>query len=180
MFRINDYIIYGDNGVCKIDDICIPPINGIDVNRKYYVLHPVNIAGSKIYIPVDSDKAVIRKIMSYKEAMELINSIPAIETFEIENEKLKDSTYRYIIHKNHGKDMFRILKTLYLKREKRRETGKKLSASDEKYFRITEEYLYNELSFSLGIKKEDMEEFIAEKMKYLETAKSSENSIERG
>ncbi len=179
MFRINDYIIYGDNGICKIDDICIPLIEGIDTNRKYYVLRPVNTARSKIYIPVDSDKAVIRKIMSYEEAMELIDSIPSIEIIKIENEKLKVSTYRYLFHKNNGKDMLGILKTLYLKREKRLKTGKKFSASDERYFHMAEEHLYNELSFSLGIKKEDMENFIAERVRYLEAAQTPGNSRER-
>ena len=54
-----------------------------------------------------------------------------------------------------------MLKTLRRRRQNRLGQGKKVTATDERYFRRTEEYLYSELAMALGKKKSEMEEFIS-------------------
>ena len=54
MFEKGDYVIYGNNGICRVQDITTLSISGIDKNRKYYLLKPVYASGSTVYTPVET------------------------------------------------------------------------------------------------------------------------------
>ena len=56
MFQKNDYVIYGSNGVCKIQDIGPLDMPGIPKERIYYTLVPYYTKDSQIFTPVDSNK----------------------------------------------------------------------------------------------------------------------------
>ncbi len=43
-------------------------------------------------------------------------------------------------------------------------TGKKITALDERYMRTAENELYSELSLTLGIPKDEMEQYIRERL----------------
>ena len=53
--------------------------------------------------------------------------------------------------------------------------GQKITAMDEQYLRKTEDRLYEELSFALGKKKEDMESYIIEQIEGKEKRCTSED-----
>lgn len=78
-------------------------------------------------------------------------------------------------------EWIKIIKTLWLRNQQRLSQGKKITAMDRKYFKMAEDNLYGELSVSLEIPKEKMEEYITEKvgMQMQEDAESfMEYSIE--
>lgn len=171
MFQINEYVIHGENGVCKVDDICTPPFNGIDKNKKYYVLHPVYSQGRTIYSPIDTDKPAMRHILSEDEAKQLINRIPSIDTIWVENEKFREQSYKTAMQKYECQEWIKIIKTLYLRREEKVAEGKKLSTTDERYLRMAEDYLYGELSISLGIPRGEIENYITREVDLIEQAR---------
>jgi CarD family transcriptional regulator len=168
MFQVNDYIIYGDSGVCFIADITKPPIGGVDKNKNYYILHPYYSAGKTIYTPVDNDKVSMRKILTRQEAEDLINRIPYIETIWIENEKSREDVYKKAMRTYACEAWVRIIKTLYLRKEERKAGGKVVTATDERYFKAAESYLYGELSLSLGIPLEEVKNFVERSTKTVE------------
>ena len=51
---------------------------------------------------------------------------------------------------------------MYQRKQKRNAQGKKNTATDERYFKLAEEYLYAELAFALGKNKNEMCKFIQE------------------
>ena len=36
MFHVGDYIVYGSNGICRVEEITHPDIAGIDEDKLYY------------------------------------------------------------------------------------------------------------------------------------------------
>ena len=63
MFKVDDYIMYGITGVCKVIDITNEKfING--EKRDYYVLSPIQNNNTIIKIPLDNNKIPMRKIIS--------------------------------------------------------------------------------------------------------------------
>ena len=46
--------------------------------------------------------------------------------------------------------------------------GKKSTVSDERYFRLAENYLYSELALALGKRKEEMRQLISDTIKQAE------------
>ena len=69
MFEIGDKVVYGVVGVCEVEQIDTPPIKGI--SGDYYFLQPVFDSKGIIYSPVDSNKVMIRSIMTVKECDKL-------------------------------------------------------------------------------------------------------------
>ena len=171
MFDFNDYIIYGESGVCKVADISTPPIQGIDTNCKYYILHPLGTKGRTIYSPVDNVKVAMRKILTREEALKLVERIPYIDAMWISNEKYREDYYKKAIRSNQCEEWIKIIKTIYLRKEERKSEGKALSSTDEKYFKMAEMYLYDELSISLSIPSERVKGFLLSKLEEVEIMK---------
>ena len=155
MFEKGEYVVYGSKGVCRIQEISHVDIPGVDQKRLYYIMHPVQNSGQTLYLPTDSTKAVIRRVMTKEEANRLIHDIPSIKKLEVANDKQQGCS---------GRDWISILKTLNQRKEDRLAAGKKITALDERYLRVTEQELYGELSVVLGIEKENMHDYIQEQI----------------
>ena len=94
MFGIGDYVICGNKGVCEVENITTLNISGVDREREYYILKPLYMNGSTVYVPVDSPKESMRKVLKREEAEELIRAIPEIPLLVITNDKLSEQTYK--------------------------------------------------------------------------------------
>ena len=164
MFEKGEYVVYGSKGVCRIQEISHVDIPGVDQKRLYYIMHPVQNSGQTLYLPTDSTKAVIRRVMTKEEANRLIHDIPSIEKLEVPNEKQREASYKQALQGCSGRDWISILKTLNQRKEERLAAGKKITALDERYLRVTEQELYGELSVVLGIEKENMHDYIQEQI----------------
>ena len=55
-----------------------------------------------------------------------------------------------------------IIKTLYIRKQKRMTEGRKCTAVDEHYFKLAENQLHSELAFSLGVPKSEVHQIIEE------------------
>ncbi|MCM1046487.1 MAG: CarD family transcriptional regulator [Candidatus Gastranaerophilales bacterium] len=161
MFEKGAYVVCGNKGVCLVEDITTLNISGVDKEREYYILKPVYMSGSTVYVPVDAAKESIRPILSREEAKELIRVIPDIPLISITNDKLLEQEYRGCMRSNSCEEWVRIIKTIYLRKKKRIEAGRKVTAVDAKYFRLAEDSLYGELAVALDMSREEVEGFIA-------------------
>lgn len=162
MFESGEYVIYGTKGVCKVDSVCSMDLGGGD--RDYYCLLPIDDSDGRIYTPVDNDKVVIRRVLSKKEAIELIDRIPDIEQVWISDEKQREADYKKAIHSCDCYELIRIIKTMYLRTQERIARGMKSTVIDERYLKEAEKNLYSELSLAIGKKRDEMPEYIAARL----------------
>lgn len=164
MYKKGEYIICGSNGICQVEDITTLDLPGIDHKRMYYLLKPVFSSGSTVYKPTDSDASALRKALSREEATSLIASIPGIPTISITDEKALEKTYKEYVHSNNCESLVKLIKTIYLRKQRRIMKGFKVTAIDSKYFKMAEDYLYSELSVALDIPREQMRDYITSHM----------------
>ena len=99
--------------------------------------------------------------MTKENAMQLVESLPAMEPITVQNEKEREKIFKEMIRTGNCEDISRIIKTLYLRKKARLAAGKKAVSLDEKYLFIAREQLYGELAVSLGIEKNGVEDYIA-------------------
>ena len=156
MFKIGSYVVYGSKGVCQVADITEMKMPGADLARPYYVLHPVWDAGARVYLPADSEKAVIRKVITKKEAGKLIDEIPEIPNLPVSEDKKREQEYKDAMRTCDCKVLVSVIKTLAARKEERLAAGKKNTALDERYLRAAEHELYDELAVALERPKEDV------------------------
>ena len=155
MYKENDYVIYRHN-VCKIKSITENKQTG----KAFYTMNPIEDVSLIINIPVNSN--LLRKIISSDEAKILIEKIPQISPLTDINEKNIETQYKELLNIDNHENLVKIIKTTYLRNEKRINNKKKISDKDDKYFNLAEKYLYNELSISLNMTVESIKEYIFE------------------
>lgn len=164
MFDVGDYIVYGVNGICRVADITHPDIAGADVDRLYYVLIPEKARSSKLFCPADNDRIMIRKVISTDEAKQIIAESKSIEPLNIPNERMRDESYKNVMKSGDCRQWVQIIKTLYIRKKEREEAGKKITATDERYLKMSEEGLYSELALATGSARDDIRDKILESM----------------
>ena len=160
MFEKGQYIIYGIRGVCEVMDITTIDRPGGPQGRLYYVLRPYYHQDSKIVTPVDSDKTVIRPLLTREEALELIDRIQDVQEMEVTEDKQREERYKEALKTCDCRVWVSMIKALYLRRKDRIEQGKKMTDLDERYFKTAEENLYSELALSLGMSRDEMVDYI--------------------
>lgn len=159
MFEIGEFIVHGNAGVCKVEQIGALSTSGVDKNRLYYTLSPCYTSGSKIYVPVDSSKVMIRPVIDKEMANVLINDFSDIDCLWIMEEKLRENNYKESIKKCDCRELIRIIKTIYQHKQKRIEQGKKVTAVDGKYLKMAEDRLFGELAVSMDMDKEEVKNY---------------------
>lgn len=53
MFKIGDYVVNSNNGICKIEDIVHLDISMSSKDKLYYMLIHVEAKNAKVYTPAD-------------------------------------------------------------------------------------------------------------------------------
>ena len=154
LYQAGDYIIYGSEGVCKVEAVGHPDVSMADASREYYTLSPVYRGGCN-YIPVDS-KVFMRPVISREEALALVEHAAEIEVNHYENCNLREINDHYtaMLQSHACKSLVQLVKTVYQKREALLENGKKLGQIDERYMKRAEELLYGELAVALEMERE--------------------------
>lgn len=167
MFNIGDYMICGANGVCKVEEIGPLEVGGISKDCMYYTLRPVYASESTVFTPVDNEKIIMRPILTKEEAQTLIDDMPNIETFWVDDDKRREVIYKEALHSCDCTELVKIIKTSYLNQQARLAAGKKVTMGDKKYFQMAEEQLYGELALSLQMEKGEVKEFIVNRLEQL-------------
>lgn len=162
MFQVGDYVVYGTKGVCKVEKIGV--IESLGNGRMYYTLAPVYIKGSTVFTPIDNQKVVLRSVITKDEALKLIEEIPEIESLWVENEKRRENEFKDLLTRCDCRELVSMIKNLYNRKQERIAEGKKVTVSDEKFFKMAEDSLYGELAISLGMSRDEVGEFISSRI----------------
>mgnify|MGYP003506196887 CR=1 FL=1 len=78
VFQKGERVVCGSKGVCVVEEITTLDIAGVDRKREYYILKPLYLSSSTVYIPVDTAEGSMRKVLAHEEAESLIRQIPEI------------------------------------------------------------------------------------------------------
>ena len=164
MFEVNEYVFYGSEGICKIDDIVSSPFSDVKSDMKYYVLHSLHGGSNTAYIPFDGASTLIRAVMTKAEIDSLIARIPSIELFEECPLKLLKEKYVLAIRSGDPFEWVRVIKTVYDRTINGRDGGKKVSDAEKALAENAKRFLHMEMSIVLGIPSEDVENYIIERI----------------
>lgn len=165
MYQIGEYLVYGFEGVCRVEEIGQPKMYGIDRQKLYYTLVPLSGSGA-IFTPVDTG-AYIRYPISRQEAEDLLACLPKLPLCaDLPADPRSLSTYyQEVLHSHDCKRIAQLYKTLFRKQLSLTGTRKTLSATDLRYLKQTEELLRNELSFSLDCDSVQVTKLLHEQIK---------------
>lgn len=163
MYQVGDLVMYGNTGVCRVEDIGHP--QGISEKEQlYYTLAPV-YDKEVIYTPVDT-KAFMRPVMSRADAERFIDRIPEIpeELNGNRDIRMQSEKYRACLNTHENEDLVRLIKTVYRKNHRSMKVGRHMGSTDQQYVKRAEKLLYGELSVALGIGFEQVRPYIKKRI----------------
>ena len=102
----------------------------------------------------------IGKVLQPEEAKKLIGHIPDIPLLTFTDDKLSEQAYKECMKSNDCEELVKIIKTIYLRKQKRIQAGRKVTAVDAKYIHLAEESLYGELAVSLDMSRDEVEAYV--------------------
>ena len=160
LFGIGDVIVYGGEGVCRVESIGVPPLTGVNKQRQYYTLKPLYREG-KIYAPVDTEM-FMRPVISREDADALILRIPEIEPEIYENSNLRflNEYYQKKLQNYSCEGLIKLIRSTRAKRELMISRGKKLGLVDERYMKRAEDMLHGEFAVALEIERSAVPHYI--------------------
>lgn len=165
LFKKGDYVMYGMNGVCLVDEIVVKDYPDGD-KRTCYVLKPVSSSDATVYIPVDSPVigTKVRYVIEKDDIDKILSELPGKE-MEWQNDKnLRTTKFKEILNRGLCEDFLLMLNCIYTRKQNLREAGKKLSSTDESIFQSAERMAVEELSYSLRIKEDEVGSYIKRKL----------------
>lgn len=164
MYQVNDYVVYGSTGVCQVTNISRENFGGT-VSREYYVLNPIYGNSVDIFIPTDNQNVVMRHILSKAEIMDLIRSMPEIDSEWIADDSFRKSTFSEILQSGDQRKVVQLIKTLHDRQVDLENNGKRLTSGDSDVMKSAEKLLYNEFALVLDIQPDQVVPFILKKTK---------------
>lgn len=163
MFAVGEYIVYGMNGICRVEKICTSPFDAADT-RVYYLLVPLNNPmSSTIYTPIDNERVPMRRLMTPEEIEEFLTVMPHIEVLNVPVEKQRREIYRTTISALCPEGYVSVMKTVERRREQLAAAHKHFPVSDMEYGRLARHLLYSEIAVVLGMEENCVEAYIAER-----------------
>ena len=165
MYKINDVVVYGTEGICTITDIAEMKFGG--ERSEYYILSPVTKAENTVYVPKNNEKVLnrMRRIISRDEAERLLDSMPVTPMEWIVNDRERQAAYKEILLCGKPEDVLGMVSSLYTRQAEQLAVGKKLHASDERFMRDAERMLFKEIGYALGITSSDVLSIVLKKIR---------------
>ena len=164
MFKVDDLIMYGTTGVCRICKIGTPDF-AADQGWEYYFLEPLYQNGI-IYAPVENEKTSMRPVISAIKAKKLIKGIEDIEVKEFVAHSLQQlsQNYQEVIDEHSCEALLMLTKSICAKEKDAEKKNKRLGQIDRKYMKLAEELLYGELAVALGKQRDEIAEMVRTKL----------------
>ncbi|MBR3629939.1 MAG: CarD family transcriptional regulator [Oscillospiraceae bacterium] len=165
--QINDYVVYKSAGVCQVISEETQSPDGI-TEILYYKLKPLGDPNSTYYIPVSTADHKLRRLLSREEVLNLIDTMPRSaddeSTILSENCRERREQYSKIMKGDDQKALVQMISSLYFRKLDTEASGKRLSSMDDTAMRNAESLMFQEFGVVLGMKPEEVRDFIARRV----------------
>lgn len=160
MYQCGDQVVYGIHGICKIIELQMQTVSG--KKTQYYVLEPVDQAGTRFYVPTQNQTAVakLRPILTRQELDALLSDSSAAEDTWIADENQRKQRYRELITSGDRAALVCMIQCLHLHKQRQLEAGRKFHLCDENFLRDAEKLLGAEFALVLGIPQDQVAQYV--------------------
>ena len=159
MYAVNDAVLYGKNGVCRIVEVEQRSTCG--EKRQYYVLRPVFKADLTLYVPVgNEEKLGMRQILTQEQVHELISQMPSQPDDWVEDARQRKALFDEVLGSGDRRRMICMIRSLHRRQAHLQKAGKQLGLKDVQYLKDAQRQIHDEFALVLQIEPEQVENFI--------------------
>ncbi len=164
VFEKEQYVVYGKMGVCRVMDRQRLSFGG--EKEEYYILAPMRDPRSLVYVPCANETLVarLRPLLTGDEIDNILSCVAQVDIPWTEDRGERASQFRAIISDGDRREIVRLVRCLYAKKQEKAAAGKKLSAADEAFLQECIRLIEEEFVLALGISAEQVGNYIRERV----------------
>ncbi len=163
MYQQNDIVMHPGAGVCKIEDVREEQFTG--QKRQYYVLRPLyENTATTIFVPTDSQKITLRKLLSKEEIVRMIHTVSLDTSLWVDNPAERKDMFQQLLHEGDHPTLIRLIAELHTRRRETEKAGRKFHAADEKVLQEAEKRIHQEFAHTLELSVEEIAPFIMKEL----------------
>ena len=151
MFQVNDYVFYGANGICRVDEICTEPFEGAPAGVYYYVLRTLLEPKQTIWTPVNNERAAIRYVMTKEEAEAFFSLLPTLPVLEGNSAKQLRDAYIGAVKSGLPENWGRIMRTYRARLRLSEAKRARVTDAERNFYDTARRLLANEIAHATEI-----------------------------
>ncbi len=165
-YNKGDFVVYGTNGICKIDDIQKMTFPMEKEEHTYYILKPISSTTSTLFVPSNRQELVskMRYILTRDEIDAILCAPKEKEMGWIEDKNARASVFKNMMTDGSPEKLLKLIRCLYERKSYLFENGKKLTITDDGILTSAEKLVREEFAFALGIDEDKVAEYIENKI----------------
>lgn len=179
MYACGDTVVYHHH-VCEVAALREDYFEGKD----YFELRTLFENSLKLFVAVDeAAPPTLRPVMTKREALALIDSMADADSIDEETlrpdaptptllERRFKEEYERRLKTFAPQDLVPIMKSVHDRTARRVDSGRRITATDKKYFDLAEGLLCDELAVSLSIPRDEVKSVLVERVKRAEAHRS--------
>ena len=167
MFQVGDLVVYGMEGVCRVERTEKLRVGG--KLCRYYVLSPVYREGATVYVPAENEEltARMKRILSPEELEALLDGAREDEPLWLDDANERRTLYAKVLLSGDRRALMRLVRTLHLRRTKLVSQGKYLRSGDDQVLRDAERMLNGEFALILNIPQQEVPGYVRTRLEPL-------------
>lgn len=165
MCHLDDYVIYGIHGACRVLGREKHLVN--KKRTEFLVLEPLMQSGSKYYVPAENPTAMakLQGVLSQDELAQLLESDAVQEDCWISDEGHRKQIYRELITSADRLRLMQMVASLYRYRGAQEAAGRKFHLCDDNFLRDAERLLSSEISLVMNLPADEARDFLRKHLK---------------
>ena len=161
-----DIVVYGTNGICKIDDVQKMTFPMETEEHTYYVLKPIGSRTSTLFIPDHKEELVskMRYVLKKEEIDDILSGANGKDIEWIDDKNARNNCFRQILKDGKPEDFLSLIRCIFERKAFLAEKGKRLTAADDGILTSAEKLVREEFAYTLGIGEDEVAEYIRGKL----------------
>lgn len=161
-FKIGQFVVYGTNGICSIEDITEMSFTRGMEKALYYILKPEAANASTIFVPANNEKLMskMRVLMSKEDIDELILGTRGKSIKWDSDRRYRTENFHDILAGGVTEDLILMISCIYMRKRELIAQNKKLPSTDSNMLKTAEKLVEEEFSCVLGISPEEVSGYI--------------------
>jgi len=160
MFSAGEVVIYGTQGVCRVKEISVVKMGA--TKGEYYILNPVFDSKAVVYVPTAKPELVakMRPVLSEAELRQFLDETDFSRLPWISHDGERKDFCDKVIKGGDRRELLRLMGMLYAHREELIDQKRHFHNVDAQYLKLAERIIFDELSFVLGLKSDEVPAFV--------------------
>ena len=165
-YEVGQYVVYGTNGICKVDSIERMSFSPGAPGEFYYVLRQHKNPSNQFFVPTQNEEMLskLREPMCREDIEDILMGLSDEDVKWIEDRRQRGDYFKEILHEGVSGRLLNMIICIYEKKRELVKNGKKLSVTDQTTLKAAEKLLEEEFGWALGMDPKDIPAFIRKRL----------------